>query len=404
MSSRCHHDQATFVFQVKTYAAYRLDNYRESYPYGRLAPPVEVSSPPPPSPALGRAASLQVTTDCKRFLSGDELPPAVDCKKQQHLPARSPLPVEGVEGTAWQLPPRRTKGGAAREEPPAFRGPRGSGISSEPARAARPGGQAQVRRGGEEGPAARLGGTPDSCRGGGGLLGTETRDAAAAEKSLITHSGGGVFGGDTPPGARTPEPRGPGGFRGPLRPPRARARAGRVWKKERTRLTGARSAPRPTPHGPTRILSPEAEIPHPPTAGASVNLRQFPPGHPALGEARRPAAAASFYRQTRLYVCGAEAHAQTPSSLLLSRPPPAAAAAATASASSGPRSPLLLLLRSGAGPSSPDAARDRGIRRSRRRALVTTTTAPSSPAALPRHPPTHPPRSPTPTKPHLSFL
>ncbi|XFF83380.1 hypothetical protein AB1E18_009599 [Capra hircus] len=62
--------------------------------------------------------------------------------------------------------------------------------------------------------------------------------------------------------------------------------------------------------------------------GASpVNLRQFPPGHPALGEARRPAAAAaaaaaSFYRQTRLYVCGAGAHAQTPSSLLLlSRPP-----------------------------------------------------------------------------------
>lgn len=145
-----------------------------------------------------------------------------------------------------------------------------------------------------------------SCRGGGGsgggLLGTETRDAVAAEKSLITHSAGG----GTPPRARTPETQGSSSLRGPLpaAPPplplaRARAHRPRV-RTQRTHLTCARPAPCPTPtqaetHRPTRIRSPgrNSPPPPPPGVGASASLRQFPSGHSALGKARSPAASFS---------------------------------------------------------------------------------------------------------------
>ncbi|XP_028353153.1 sterile alpha motif domain-containing protein 1-like [Physeter macrocephalus] len=209
----------------------------------------------------------------------------------------------------------------------------------------------------------------------------------------------------TLPRALTPETRVPAASVSPSLPRPllcrvpARARRPRV-KKERTHLTCALPAPCPTPIRPTLSgrpgFAPPAEIPHPHHRRRRRRLRQ-----PSEISARRPGARRGsktrrlLLRQTRLYVCGAGAHAQTPSSLLLlSQPPPPA----TAAASSSRRSPLLRL-RSGAGPSSADAARDPGIRWSRRKALVTTTTAPSPPAALPRHPPTHPPRSPTPTNP-----
>lgn len=70
--------------------------------------------------------------------------------------------------------------------------PDAGASSSDPAQAARAGGEPRCGEG-EEGSATRGGRKPDSCRGGGGggLLGTETRDAVAAEKSLITHSAGG---------------------------------------------------------------------------------------------------------------------------------------------------------------------------------------------------------------------
>ncbi|XP_059935752.1 basic proline-rich protein-like [Mesoplodon densirostris] len=197
--------------------------------------------------------------------------------------------------------------------------------------------------------------------------------------------------GDTTQSAYTRDP-GSSGLREtlPAAPPplpRACARAPAACEKgaDTPNLRAPRTLPHPHPHQadslrPTRIRSPGRNSPPPTTnadvVGASASLRKFPPGDPALGEVRRPAASSSA----------------RPGFMFASPPP------VTAAASSGRRSPLLLL-RSGAGPSSADAARDPGIRWSRRKALVTTTTAPSPPAALPRHPPTHPPRSPTPTNP-----
>ncbi|XP_026971918.1 uncharacterized protein [Sagmatias obliquidens] len=195
--------------------------------------------------------------------------------------------------------------------------------------------------------------------------------------------------GDTTQSAYTRDP-GASGLLEPLPaapPPLPRACA---------RAPAASPSGRLSPADPVSLPRPKFPTPHHRRRRRRRRLRQ-----PSEISARRPGARRGsktrrlLLRQTRLYVCGAGAHAQTPSSLLLlSQPPPPA----TATASSGRRSPLLLL-RSGAGPSSADAARDPGIRWSRRKALVTTTTAPSPPAALPRHPPTHPPRSPTPTNP-----
>ena len=250
-----------------------------------------------------------------------------------------------------------------------------------------------------------------SCRGGGGsgggLLGTETRDAVAAEKSLITHSAGG----GTPPRARTPETQGSSSLRGPLPaapPPLPRARARAPAACENTADTPNLRAPRtlPHPHSGRNSQADPDSLPRPkfptPTTPRRRRLREPSAISVRTLSARQgPKPRRLLLCRTRLYVCGAGAHAQTPSSLLpFCLPPPPA----TATASSCRRSPLLLL-RSGAGPSSPDAARDWGIRWSRRRALVTTITAPSPPA---RRPPSAPTHSPAPfadtDQPHLSFL
>lgn len=172
---------------------------------------------------------------------------------------------------------------------------------------------------------------PDSCRGGGGgLLGTETRDAVAAEKSLIIHSAGG----GTPPGARTPD-TGPSDRPATLPSrPRARARATAACEEERTHLSRARPAPRPTPtravSRPTRF-APRPSSPPPPPASA-------PP--PAFGnfrqDTRGPNTRRRLRRWTRLYVCGARTHAQTPSSppSSVSSPPPPPAPAGVRPSSS----------------------------------------------------------------------
>ncbi|XP_061026899.1 WAS/WASL-interacting protein family member 1-like [Eubalaena glacialis] len=297
---------------------------------------------------------------------------AVNCKQLQYLPGWLVRARRKARGPHGSCNCAAQKGASIPRSyrPSADAAAPNAGASSEGARAARAGVEPRCGEEEEEGASTRRGRKPDSCRGGGGLLGTETRDAVAAEKSVITHSAGG---GDTTQSAYTRDP-GSSGLREPL---------------------PAAPPPLPTLSG-RPGFAPPAEIPHPHHRRRRRRLRQ-----PSEISARRPGARRGSktrrlpLRQTRLYVCGAGAHAQTPSSLLLlGQPPPLA----TAAASSGRRSPLLLL-RSGAGPSSADAARDPGIRWSRRKALVTTTTAPSPPAALPRHPPTHPPRSPTPTNP-----
>ncbi|XP_066872626.1 uncharacterized protein [Kogia breviceps] len=207
--------------------------------------------------------------------------------------------------------------------------------------------------------------------------------------------------GDTTQSAYTRDP-GSSGLREPLpaaTPPLPRACARAPAACEKGADTPNLRAPRTVPHRhqadslrSTRIRSPGRNSPPPPPPPTSApppafgNFRQEnrrsarfedspppPPPEPALCLRRRGACADAIF-------------------------PPSPQPAPTAAASSSRRSPLLLL-RSGAGPSSADAARDPGIRWSRRKALVTTTTAPSPPAALPRHPPTHPPRSPTPTNP-----
>lgn len=133
----------------------------------------------------------------------------------------------------------------------------------------------------------------------------------------------------------------------------------------------------PTPHRPPASATP-------PAFGNFRGRRSR-----ELGADRRQATSPG---QTRLYVCSAGAHAQTPSSLLSSTTPPPCHLLLLLLLG---QSSTLLLSRWGAGPSSLDAARDQGIRSSPRRALVTTITAPSSPDALPLPRPAPPPTNPT---------
>lgn len=155
---------------------------------------------------------------------------AVNCKQLQYLPgwlARGRRKARRPHGSCNCA---AQKGASIPRSHRPFADPAApsAGASSEGARAARAGVEPRCGEE-EEGSSTRRGRKPDSCRGGGGLLGTETRDAVAAEKSLITHSAGG---GHYPerlhprPGRQRP-PRAP-----PCRAPSPaaclRARAGRV--------------------------------------------------------------------------------------------------------------------------------------------------------------------------------
>ncbi|XP_064125981.1 basic proline-rich protein-like [Loxodonta africana] len=276
-----------------------------------------------------------------------------------------------------------------RREPPALRGRRNSrrcGVSRGDKGRTGPG-RAQVRQE-EQGSAA---GPEESL----------THFVTAAAGSWELNSRGHHPGRAHPrPGLQHP-PRASPLAAAPPPLPRARAPAAREKRADTPNLARAARAPQPAPP-PLRIPQsdpdplPRLKFPTPntPGVGASASLRQFP----CRDRVRQgPKTRRLLAGQTRLYVCGAGAHAQTPSFLRpLSLPPPP-----VATASSSRRQSPLLLLRSGAGPSSPNAARDwgiRGSRGSRRRALL-ATRAPSPPDTLPQHPPTHPPRLPTPANP-----
>lgn len=253
------------------------------------------------------------------------------------MPAVSPLPVEG-RGTAWQLRLLSTKGTTAvrgRHPTPSGHPRKGRGrcaqVEGEPRCCSEKEGKEE-----EEGSATRRGRKPDSCRGSsGGLLGAATRDAAVAEeKSLITRSAGRGGGGeDTAPGRAHPRPSAP-------HPPRRRGPRGR---QQRTRLTCAHArgvvppnplpsvtAP-PQPLHATRIRSLARPSAPPPTALRRRRLRR--PSAISVGRRSRELGAgrrqATSPGQTRLYGCGAGAHAQTPSSLLSSATPPPASSSSS---------------------------------------------------------------------------
>lgn len=258
---------------------------------------------------------------------------------------------------------------------------------------------------GEEGSATRPR-KPDSCRGG-GLLGTETRDAVAAEKASLAIRQAG----DHHPERAHPRPDAPAASAGrsPPSPLACRLRARRPpTRKERTHLTCTRPAPCPTPtqaesYRPI-VFAPAAEIPHPTT---SARLRQ--PSAISVGRPRARLLLGQTGRlllgQTGLYVCGAWAHAQTPSSLLLFgvSPPP-----------SRHRLRLLLLLSPAvAPPPPPELGRWSRLSRCRERLGDTgeseKSTSNNHHSPLPaRRPPSSPTRSPAPfadtDQPHLSFL
>jgi hypothetical protein len=169
------------------------------------------------------------------------------------------------------------------QKPPPMAGSPGPGREpATPGAGASPGEGSAARAGGaprcgekedeeEEGSATRRGRKPDSCRGRSSsdrLLGTETRDAGAAEKSLITHSAGG----GTPnwAGAHTRDPA----LGGPL-PPHPRPPAGP------RRAAGEKRADTPNPRAP-RSAAPRPPRPAPPQPGPRPNSPSPPPPAPPL--------------------------------------------------------------------------------------------------------------------------
>lgn len=263
------------------------------------------------------ASSLQVGTHYKRSVSkspparrlGSELPTAATSARLAR-----PCPSKG-EGTAWQPQLRCTKGSPYCEAPPAFRGPRSSGrrgITFRPGQGGRGRGRAQVRRGG--------GRKPDSCRGGGGTAAAGSWELKPVmlllrrEASLPIPQAGGHHPGRAHrrPGAPAASPRRPLLGRVP-----ARARAPAACEKRAD--TPHRRAPLIPPHPHSGSIS-QADPDSLPRPKFPARLRQSPSRRP--GARRSPNSRRLLFCQSRLSVCGAGAHAQTPSSLRPRRPLP----------------------------------------------------------------------------------